>query len=124
MRKQYHIRSVDGDQMIWDVHRLVDLSKGLRVFDISLEDIRELDELFWFSGVETPTPRRIASHAKLIFDADLSYPIILCSQGRVMDGMHRVCHALLEDRHCIQAVQFATDPAPDYINANLEDLPY
>lgn len=41
-----------------------------------------------------------------------------------MDGMHRVCKALLEDRTTITAVQFERDPEPDYIDADIEALTY
>jgi hypothetical protein len=41
-----------------------------------------------------------------------------------MDGMHRVCKALLENRPTVAAVRFAEDPEPDYIDADIEALPY
>ena len=31
MRKQYHFRQVGHDTYIWDVHRLVALSKNLKI---------------------------------------------------------------------------------------------
>jgi len=52
------------------------------------------------------------------------HPIILASDGRVMDGMHRVCKALNENRETISAVQFENDPEPDYIGVHPDDLPY
>lgn len=56
--------------------------------------------------------------------ADLTYPIILSSDGRVMDGMHRVARALLEGETSIRAVQFRQDPPPDHRNCRPDDLPY
>jgi hypothetical protein len=41
-----------------------------------------------------------------------------------MDGMHRVCKAVLEGVDRIPAVQFNADPAPDFIDCNPEALPY
>jgi hypothetical protein len=55
---------------------------------------------------------------------DPKHPIILSAEGRVMDGMHRVYKALLENRDTIAAVQFERNPAPDYIDADIETLPY
>jgi hypothetical protein len=63
-------------------------------------------------------------HMQMIDEADYSFPIILSSDGRVMDGMHRVAKALLEDRTEIEAVQFEQDPEPDYLNKHPSELPY
>jgi len=63
-------------------------------------------------------------HARLIQAVDLSYPIILCSAGRVMDGMHRVAKAAMLGHFTIEAFQFQEDPGPDYIDVPLDDLPY
>jgi len=125
MRQQYHFRSTENGVLIWDVHRLVELAKTLPTSEVSLSDIRELDETFWFElNDDQPTCRRIAQHAKLINDTDLSYPIIMSSDGRVMDGMHRVCKALIEGRDTILAVRFDMDPKHDYVDVSPDDLPY
>jgi len=57
-------------------------------------------------------------------ECDLAFPVILSSDGRVMDGMHRVCKALFENRTEIEAVRFVHDPAPNYIGVDPDDLPY
>jgi hypothetical protein len=57
-------------------------------------------------------------------DCDLAFPIILSNDGRVMDGMHRVCKALLQKHNEIEAVRFIEDPEPDYIGVHPDDLPY
>ena len=65
---------------------------------------------FWFgSGSDAATCRAIVEHARLIDAADLSFPIILSSDGRVTDGMHRVAKAALLGHETIAAVQFASD---------------
>ncbi len=114
---------IDGRLLIWDVHRLVELAKQLPVKAVPLSSIRELDESFWFDG-ESPTCREVAVHAKLIDETDLHYPIILSAEGRVMDGMHRVCKAFIKNSDTLSAVQFEVNPAPDYIDADVETLPY
>jgi hypothetical protein len=55
---------------------------------------------------------------------DVSHPIILGPDGRVLDGMHRVARALLEGRLSIQAVRLVVLPEPDYRSCRPEDLPY
>jgi hypothetical protein len=103
----------------------VTLSHSLPVIRVPLSAIRELDEDHWFAhGPATPTCRSIVEHCRLIAEADLTYPVILDASGRVMDGMHRACRALLEGRAEIPAVRFSSDPPPDYVGREPESLPY
>jgi len=90
---------------------------------VPLSSIREFDESFWFEG-ESPTCRQVAAHAKLIAETDLKYPIILSAEGCVMDGMHRICKAFINNENTLSAVQFEVNPEPDYIDADIEALPY
>ncbi|MEM7624496.1 MAG: hypothetical protein AAF333_02590 [Planctomycetota bacterium] len=127
MRRQYHSRNTERGVLIWDVHRLVELTRGLPVADVSLADIRELDESFWFdpdNPTDVPTCRAVAEHAKLMGEVDLNHPIILSADGRVMDGMHRVCRAWTLGHATVRAVRFDADPEPDHVDVALEDLPY
>jgi hypothetical protein len=125
MRKQYHLQNSERGLLAWDVDRLIDLTSGLTAIDVLLEDIRQLDELFWFSSEgDLPTCRTIAEHARLINDTSLEYPIILNADGRVMDGMHRVCKAWMTGRKSIKAFRFTTSPEPDYIGIPADQLPY
>ena len=119
MRKQYHF-GCEAGLKAWDVDRLVALTKHLRPRPVSVTSIRELDEPYWGEM----TSREVAEHARLIEECDLSFPIILSSDGRIMDGMHRVLKALIEGESDIKAVQFSVDPEPDYIGVKPEDLPY
>lgn len=124
MRKQYHFRESELGLMSWDVDRLVSLTSGLPRLQIPLSAIRELDEPYWFGLGTSPTCRAVVEHARLMEAADLRFPIILSSDGRVMDGMHRVGKAALLGRSTIEAVQFIDDPEPDNIGAHPDDLPY
>ncbi|MEM7303103.1 MAG: hypothetical protein AAF468_18640 [Pseudomonadota bacterium] len=125
MRKQYHTRLVDGVRHTWDVHRLVRLAKALPVSMVPLSEISELDEIWWFQEQDDlPTPRSIAAHFRLMEQADLAHPIILCSEGRLMDGMHRVMKALVEDAIEIAAVRFPQTPQPDFLDVDVAGLPY
>ena len=125
MRKQYHFWPSPEGLMAWDVSRLIELSKDLPRITVPLSSIRELDEVYWFDGAkERPTCRRVLEHMILIEEVDLSHPIILGADGRVMDGMHRVAKAFLNGSAKIEAVQFGRDPEPDYVGCRPEDLPY
>ncbi len=125
MRQQYHFRKANEDTLVWDVKRLADLAKNLPVKNIALEEIQDLDDSgYWYNENCPPTHKSVAEHAKLIQSADLHHPIILCAEGRVMDGMHRVCKALIEGHPTIKAVRFQTTPEPDFKNIDMSALPY
>ena len=92
---------------------------------VRLENISELDENWWYRDQDVlPTPRNLAAHMALVQQADLAYPVLLCADGRLMDGMHRLIKALLEDRTHILAVRFPVTPEADYVNVSADDLPY
>jgi hypothetical protein len=125
MRAQYHFRQSPQGLRAWNVHRLVELSSTLPRERVPLSAIRELDEPYWDGDPsKSITCRQIAEHARLIRECDFAFPVILSSDGRVMDGMHRICKALLEGHHDIEAVRFLQDPEPDYVGLHPDDLPY
>jgi hypothetical protein len=124
VRKQYHFWPGNRGLHAWDVDRLIELSAALRVEEVALEDIPELNSVYWFDESEAPTVRKVIEHFRLVREVDPSYPIILRPDNRVMDGMHRVARALLEDRNTIIAVRFGEPPEPDYRGCLPEELPY
>lgn len=125
MRKQYHFRPSTKGYFAWDVDRLASMTSAFRPQKLRLSDIAEIDENFWFGGPDDiATCRLIAEHAQLIEEADLGYPIIMCSNNRVMDGMHRVLKALNAGMDTIDAVIFEQDPKPDFEDVHPDDLPY
>jgi len=125
LRKQYHFRPSLQGYFAWDIDRLVALTKDFERERVNLDSIRELDENFWFGGKDDkPTCRAIVDHMRLIEETDLDFPIILSSDGRILDGMRRVVKALLEGLETIEAVKFSRDPEPDYKDVLPDDLPY
>ena len=121
MRKQYHFRPGPAGLRAWDVDRLVAMSKHLIPQLVPIADIREVDETYWGA---TMTCRQVADHARLIQEADLTFPVILSSDGRIMDGMHRVLKAILVGRSHTSVLRFSSDPTPDYVGVDPNDLPY
>jgi hypothetical protein len=94
------------------MHQFWELAVGLPIKKIRLCDIDGFDEVCWFGGPRNirPTCRAIAEHARDIYEADLSYPIILSPTGEVLDGWHRICKAFLQGIEELNAVQLTTMP--------------
>ena len=125
MRKQYHFRKIDNKLYAWDVDNLISLTKELEIENIDLTKINEFEETYWYNEEgDSPTCRSITQHIKLVNDSDLNYPIIICPDGKLMDGMHRVVKANLLELKTIKAYRLSTLPKPDYIDVNPDDLPY
>jgi hypothetical protein len=110
--------------MAWDVDRLIEVAQNLPVIQVPLSAIRELDEPYWYGNDVVPTCRSVAEHARLINEADLAHPLILSSDGRVMDGMHRVAKAVVQNLDRLPAKKFVQDPVPDYVGVDPDELPY
>jgi hypothetical protein len=121
MRKQYHFWPGENGLDAWDVDRLVDLSRNLPLKQVPIDSIWELDTPYWSQPL---TVRDVAEHMRLVQAIDLTYPIILGADGRVMDGMHRVIRAFLEGQPTISAVQFEVHPDPDFRSCEPDQLPY
>ena len=103
-----------SDGKVWTVTNLIARAKDLEPFDLPLAAI--------YSGTEVWTPvgsaYGIAHHVRRALDVDTEYPIILCQQGFIMDGWHRVLRALIDGRAAIKAVRFSKTPSHDYLKAD------
>jgi hypothetical protein len=56
--------------------------------------------------------REMITHFRQVVDADMAYPIILDEDGEIMDGRHRIMHALYNGHTEIKAKRFDTNPTP------------
>jgi hypothetical protein len=110
-----YTRPIPGGRGLWWTERLWALSAGLPVVLVKIADIPELDQDCWFAPRRTPSIREVAKHARRIAEADPAYPVILCAEGRLMDGGHRLAKALIAGREEIEAVRFPETPEPDEI---------
>jgi hypothetical protein len=102
----------DGSMRFFRMHQLWELAENLPVKRVRLSELSGFDEVTWFGGPRNllPTCRAIAEHARDIYAADLSYPIILSPTGDVLDGWHRICKAFLQGIEELEAVQLTTMP--------------
>lgn len=120
IRPQYHFRKVGDDTHIWRVDPL--LKRKFTPLDLMISQISEIYEPYWYSDV-TPTCISVMEHAAQAMRADLAYPILICADHKVIDGMHRVMKAHSEGKHTIRAHQIDL-PAPDFTNVHPDDLDY
>jgi hypothetical protein len=109
-----HSRPVPGGRAFWWTEHLWRAAEGLPVHQVAVSAFPELDEDCWFDG-RAPTCREVAEHARRIADADLGFPVILASDGRVMDGGHRIARAWLDGSSAVDVVRFEVDPDPDWV---------
>jgi len=136
-----YTRTVDGKTFEWEQQGLIDSAQYLPIAQVSIESVGVLDSTMWCrSGDPRLTVRQIAEaakhflargrtepvnlgagnalvieHAQRIMDADLTYPIILGADGKLMDGAHRVAKALITGQSTVGARRFKMEPAPDRI---------
>lgn len=110
-----HSRAVPGGRAFYLTERLWTLVDDLPVESVPIDAIAEFDQDCWF-GDGPVTCRMVAQHADRIQKADLGYPVILSSDGRLMDGGHRIAKAWLSGSTTIDAVRFRADPEPDYVD--------
>ncbi len=115
-----HSHTVPGGRAFWLTETLWRAAESLPVIRIPLGAIAEFDRDCWFQDKHAPTCRAVAEHARRIQEADLSYPIILSADGRLMDGGHRLAKAYLLGAADIAAVRFEVDPEPERVIAALQ----
>ena len=103
------------DTPFWSIHGLWKHAADLPVLYLPLSQFTPVldEEQAWFAG-QNPTLREIAQQARRIYEADLSFPIILSAHGNLMDGKHRLAQAFLKNLETIAAVQFVEMPEPDF----------
>lgn len=114
MSEERHSRVVDGRRHTYLTQRLWRLAADLPTIEVPIDEIAEFDQDCWFTGGDV-TCRMVAEHTRRIVAADLSHPVILSADGRLMDGVHRIAKAWLDGHTTVRAVRFVTDPAPDHV---------
>jgi hypothetical protein len=101
----------------WLVEGLIEKSAELPVFEVDLAELlAKIGNGTWFGKDEKVTIQLILSHIDRALQADLTFPIILSADGKVMDGSHRIMLAYIRGVKTLKAIQFKSDPAPDFIS--------
>lgn len=107
--EQFEDHAYEDGVHIWKVKDLIEFAKkeGYKVFDMPLAGI-VLDNCPFEKQMNL---KEAIEHAKRTKRADLKYPILLDTFGRVCDGNHRVIKAFLLGRKFIKAVRMEEMPS-------------
>lgn len=106
-----HENTYSSAGKVWAVTNLIARAKNLEPFDLPLAAIYLGTEVWSATG----SAYGMAFHMRRALDVDTSYPIILCEEGFIMDGWHRVLRALIDGKATIKAVRFMKTPPHDYL---------
>lgn len=125
LRKHFHLRPTEQGCEAWDIQQVIEDSKTLITEVIATSSIVEFKSKAWFAfeGHE-PTCENITDHAVRIFNSNTSYPIILDQDGKLIDGMHRVCKANILGESKILVKQFKTEYPPHHRVEHPINLPW
>ena len=104
----------NGEIYLWLTRRLWDLSKELPVYEYEVASFDSFEKDVWFASQHKPTVNNVLEHYRKIEKANFEHPIILSHDGKILDGVHRICRAHLDGRKTIPAVRFLVDPGPDH----------
>lgn len=100
---------VDKHGNVWREETLKEAAKPLLVEPFRVKDIPMDKVIHW----KVTNVKDCIVHFSRLRAADCSIPIILKSDGVVMDGWHRIIKALIEGEE-LTAKQFKVDPPPDF----------
>jgi hypothetical protein len=114
MIKLYESMAVLNGQK-WNAATLVEASKDLEVKEVDPE-VFDLSFDYW--GIKDTTD--FISHVQRLQECDTEHPIILSPRGEVMDGVHRICKAIIEGKK-VKYVKFKSLPHPDGIETQKND---
>lgn len=99
--------SSTGDS--WSVARLIKLAEDFPVYEVPV--------FMLYTGgwpwEDNQTLDTFISHVARVNAADLDVPLLVSPSGSIIDGMHRICKAVLEKRETIKVKYFTELPAPD-----------
>lgn len=101
---------IDENGKIWKAVSLIEAAKDLPIFQFDISTI-SLDEVIRWKLVNV---RDYVNHYQRVCKAELLNPLILRSDGYVMNGWHRIIKAISVNLKHLPAKQFKVDPEPDF----------
>ena len=120
MADKYPIKPVDewnymdgtystGDGKKWSVARLIKLAEDFPVYEVP---VFTFPTYFWPWEDEQNLDTFI-SHVNRVQNSDLDIPLLISPSGGIIDGLHRLCKAVLEKKETIKVKYFKELPSPD-----------
>ena len=101
---------IDEKGRIYKTESLIKASENLPIIDYEINSEIILEQSpHW----QLNTFRDYLAHFKRVSDADLLRPLILRSDGYIMDGWHRIIKAIYYNMKVLPARKFIVDPKPD-----------
>jgi hypothetical protein len=91
---------------VWSIPRLAQLAQDLPTITVPLDALNLNCTEYVYNM------REMVMHVKQITRANMDYPIILDEDGEIMDGRHRIMHALYNEHTEIKAKRFDINPTP------------
>ena len=104
-------RKFDDEVRFWHVPDVQAAAAHLPVREVAIDQF-DLNIDAWFGEACDPTIRNVVHHMKVILAADVTRPIILSTEGHVLDGQHRLAKCLLDGIASVPAQQFEVNPPP------------
>ncbi|MBW8001687.1 MAG: hypothetical protein FVQ80_06655 [Planctomycetes bacterium] len=101
---------VGEDGNVWRASSLIKASKDFVVFSFDVSSVDQSEILRW----KLVNLHDYLNHSRRVYDANLTTPIILRSDGYIMNGWHRVIKALYLKVKYLPAKQFKVDLEPDF----------
>ena len=113
MGKLMEGHTYSNGKSVWQIEDLWNAVEGMPVHHMPVElFVEQLQGTCWTQGDETVTPNWVLSHTRRILGADLEYPMIIDSEGIILDGIHRLCKAVIEGRETVAVQRIVLMPDP------------
>lgn len=96
----------------FSVARLAQLTAEFEVMDIPLAHMN------LYNTYDNLSLREMAGHIVSVNNADMTKPIILDEDGCIMDGRHRIMHAIVNGIESVKAVRFDVNPTPCSVDSD------
>ncbi|MCB9779889.1 MAG: hypothetical protein H6742_15090 [Alphaproteobacteria bacterium] len=107
-----YIDFVDGQAHYWRNETLWAAVAGLPAQDVALDALPWRDDGCHVLG-DPPKWGALADHCKRVLAVDPRFPVIVGPTGDIVDGMHRIIRAFVEDRATVACVRLPRMPPPD-----------
>lgn len=113
----------EGMRRYWKVDDLWQLAKSLPVEHLPVEMFTDqLEGTCWTEGDDDVTPQWVLGHTRRILGANDKFPILVNENNIIVDGIHRLCKAVLEGKETVSIQRLEALPEPMFATPE-DDFP-